>query len=50
MSEIPASEREKERATERARVLSSERRRKGELILQQIDLPLRIVRRFSKQC
>jgi len=59
MSEIPASEgerereREKERATERARELSSERRRRrrrrGEIILQQIDLLLKIVRRFSKQ-
>jgi hypothetical protein len=40
MSEIPASEREKERATERGWELSMERRRRrrGEIILQQIDL------------
>jgi hypothetical protein len=43
MSEIPISQ-GRELSTERRR------RRKGEIILQQIDLLLRIVRRFSKQC
>jgi hypothetical protein len=55
MGEIPANEqvreREKERATKQGRELSTKKRRKrrGEIILQQIDLLLRIVRRFSKQ-